>query len=240
MTLWGLPLHFTHVPICVCVCVRCSLGVPLPLIRKFVGDQKVPWNSESTVQVGRFRLQWWLAYSSGRRIDHCVLTPVKRIRKTASGLSCCFCSRDFEIAFRLWGQILVHFDHFLDFKLKSGPKTATKNGSLRICLIRIARKLVYSHGLRHGMFGWKKTARKVSKCCGKSLFLLTCFDCGYQFPWAKIQNIVFLMLGARKLDHSHLLPLERQTSSSFCLTCPRRYYWRAIHSSLASWTDFVL
>ena len=195
MTLWGVCIAFYS----------------WPLIRKFVGDQQVPWNSGSTVQVGRFRLQWWLAYSSGRRIDHCVLTPMKRMRKNGFALILLFFSRGFEIVFRLWGQFLVHFDHFLDFKLKSGPKTTTKNGSLRICLIRIARKLVYSHGLRHGMFRWKKNASKVSKCCGKSLFLLTCFDCGYQFLWVKRVRIFcfLLMLGERKLDHSHLLPFGK-------------------------------
>lgn len=177
-----------------------------PKLHDFVGA-----SIGSTLQVGRFRLQWWLAYSSGRRIDHCVLTPMKRMRKNGFALILLFFSRGSEIVFRLWGQFLVHFDHFLDFKLKSGPKTTTKNGSLRICLIRIARKLVYSHGLRHGMFRWKKNASKVSKCCGKSLFLLTCFDCGYQFLWVKRVRIFcfLLMLGERKLDHSHLLPFGK-------------------------------
>lgn len=176
MTLWGVCIAFYS----------------WPLIRKFVGDQKVPWNSGSTVQVGRFRLQWWLAYSSGRRIDHCVLTPMKRMRKNGFALILLFFSRGFEIVFRLWGQFLVHFDHFLDFKLKSGPKTTTKNGSLRICLIRIARKLVYSHGLRHGMFRWKKTPAKSANVVAKVCFCWHVLTVDINFyEWKESEYFVF-------------------------------------------------
>ena len=109
MTLWNLPLLLLMFRF-VCVCAFFFAIDP----GFFGGEPNSSMSSESKLQVGWFRLQWRLAYSSRRRINHWVSTPMKRIFQRRLALCCCV-SRDFlKLFFGFWGQLLVHFDHFLD------------------------------------------------------------------------------------------------------------------------------
>ena len=239
MTLWNLPLlllMFRFVCVCVFLCHWSGIF----------------WGGTKQFHVKRIQTAGGVVQTS---VEACIFIKKANqslsldsyetdFSKTACSMLLCF-KRFFEIVFWVLRPTFGTLWSFFGFerKLESGPKNK-KNGSLRICLIRIARRLVCSHGLRHGILDeTKKSASKVSKgiVVAKNIFfcwhVLTVDTNVHE---RKVRTFWFFMLGERKLDHIPLLLLERQMSSSFCLTCPQRYYWRASHSSLASWTGFVL